>query len=180
MVKMEKQKKNKLFTFICSLLPGAAEMYMGFMKTGISMMAVFFLSFIIPSVLRISDVFILIGALIWFYSFFHARNLAAYDEEKFQSLPDEFIWESFTNGKKIEISDTALKKWGPGILIVCGVILLWNNLTSIIYRLIPDSMWEYLVPFIDQIPQTVIAVLIIMIGVRMIMGKKEEIDGERK
>ena len=39
---MKPKKKNKFFTFLCSFLPGAAEMYMGFMKMGISLLVVFF------------------------------------------------------------------------------------------------------------------------------------------
>lgn len=175
-----KQKKSKFFTFIFSFIPGAAEMYMGFMKSGISIMAVFALSIMIPSILRISDVFILIAMLVWFYSFFHARNLAACSNEQLQSLPDELIWESFTNGRQIHIPNPTLRKWGAWILIVFGVVLLWENFTSIIYRLIPDSMWDYVAPLVDRIPQVAVAVLIIMIGVRMIMGKKEEINGEGK
>ena len=75
-----RQKRGKVTTFLCSLIPGAAEMYMGFMKKGISLMAVFILCFVVPSVLRVSDVFILFAVLVWFYSFFHARNLAACKE----------------------------------------------------------------------------------------------------
>lgn len=175
-----KQKKGKFFTFIFSFLPGAAEMYMGFMKSGISIMAIFFFSIIIPSVLMLSDAFAFLAILIWFCGFFHARNLAACSEEVFQSLPDEFIWESFTNGRKLPISNPALRKWGAGILIFCGVILLWQNISSMIYRLIPESMWVHLAPLVDRIPQTAVAILIIIIGIKMIMGKKEELDGEGK
>ncbi len=155
-------------------------MYMGFMKNGISLMAIFFLSFIIPSVLRSSDVFVLIAVLIWFYSFFHARNLADCSEEEFNGLPDEYIWESFADGRKIQISNPALRKWGAAILIFYGVVLLWHNLSSIIYHLIPEGLWEYLSPLVDQVPQVVVALIIIAIGIYMIMGKKEELDGEGK
>ena len=37
---MTKQKKG-LLLFICSLIPGAGEMYMGFFKQGISIMLMF-------------------------------------------------------------------------------------------------------------------------------------------
>ena len=40
-IKMKQQKKGKFFTFIFSFIPGAAEMYMGFMKQGVSLMADF-------------------------------------------------------------------------------------------------------------------------------------------
>ncbi len=36
-------KKSRFFTFIFSFCPGAAEMYMGFMKNGVTLMAIFFL-----------------------------------------------------------------------------------------------------------------------------------------
>ena len=36
------KKKSGFWTFIFSLLPGAAEMYMGFMKMGVSLMGLFF------------------------------------------------------------------------------------------------------------------------------------------
>lgn len=173
-----RQKKGKFFTFIFSLLPGAAEMYMGFMKMGFSIMAIFFLSIFIPTVLRTSDAFVLMAFLIWFWGFFHARNLAACNDETFQDLPDEFIWESFAQNRKIEISNPTLRKWGAGILIFFGVVILWQNISSIIYSLIPEYLWNYLAPWVDRVPQIAIAILIIIIGVKMIMGKKEELDGD--
>ena len=175
-----KQKKNKFLTWICSLLPGAAEMYMGFMKYGVSLMGLFFLCIMIPSVFRLSDAFAFLIVLVWFYGFFHARNLAACPEEVFQSLPDEFIWESLTNGRKIQLSNPTLRKWGAGILIFYGVILLWQNFSSMLYYLLPEHLWGRLTPFMDMVPQIAVALLIIFIGVKMIMGKKEELDGEGK
>ena len=40
---MKTKKKSRFLSFCFSFLPGAAEMYMGFMKTGMSLMLVFFL-----------------------------------------------------------------------------------------------------------------------------------------
>ena len=40
---MKTKKKNRFLTFCFSMLPGAAEMYMGFMKTGVSLMSLFML-----------------------------------------------------------------------------------------------------------------------------------------
>ena len=48
---MVQKKKNKTFTFLCSFLPGAAEMYMGFMKNGLTLMLLFFASFMLPTVI---------------------------------------------------------------------------------------------------------------------------------
>lgn len=177
---MKQQKKNRFFTFIFSFLPGAAEMYMGFMKNGISLMGLFFVSIIVPSMLRISDVFILLGVLVWFFGFFHAGNLAGLSDERFEATQDVYIWEEFLGGKKVNIASASLQKWTAVVLIVCGLVILWQNFSSIIYSLMPDYLWNILVPVLDRIPQVAISLLIIGIGVHMIMGKKVETDGEGK
>lgn len=173
---MKRGKKNRLFTFIFSFMPGAAEMYMGFMKNGASMMALFFLSFIVPSLLRTSDVFILFAGLIWAFAFFHALNLAACDQEFLQTLEDRCIWEEYGWGKPVHIPDGILRTWGAGCLILLGCVMLWESLTDFVYRAMPEWMLEWLSPLLDQIPQVVIALFIIAVGLRLIRGKKAEIE----
>ena len=175
-----RQKRGKFTTFLYSLIPGAAEMYMGFMKKGISLMAVFILCFVVPSVLRVSDVFILFAVLVWFYSFFHARNLASCKEEEFQQLSDEYVWSSFIEGKEIKITNPSLRKWGAIILIVYGVTQLWHTIARWIYYLIPDYMWEVASMFVDEVPRVLVALVIIIVGLKLIAGKKEELNGEGK
>ena len=175
-----RQKKNKFYTFILSFWPGAAEMYMGFMKCGISLMALFFLCIMIPAIFRMGDVFIFFAVLVWFISFFHARGLASCEEEQFKALPDEYIWETFGADKKFELTSPVVKKWGAYILIFCGVLLLWDSLSSVLYSMIPDYLWEQLAPLVDLVPQVAVAVVIILLGVKMILGKKEELDGNDK
>ena len=177
---MKQQKKNKFLTFIFSFMPGAAEMYMGFMKNGFSLMALFLGSLIIPGIISSIGVLFLIPVLIWFYAFFHAGNLAAMPLEEFQTFPDTFIWEDFLEERSFKISHPTLRKWGAVILIVCGAALLWDNFSSMIYSLIPDDLWRHLYPIINRVPQVVIAVLIIIIGLRLMAGKKEELNGDER
>ena len=175
---MMRRKRGNFSTFLFSLIPGAAEMYMGFMKKGISLMTIFILCFVVPSVLRFSDVFILFALLVWFYSFFHARNLAACTEEELRALKDEYVWSSLIEGKEIKITNPTLRKWGAIVLIVYGVIQLWDTISRWIYYLIPDHMWEVASMFVDEIPRIMVAVVIIIIGLKLIAGKKEELNGE--
>lgn len=175
---MKPKKKSSIFTFLCSFLPGAAEMYLGFMKMGSSLLALFFVSFMLASLFSPGDVFVLLAFIIWFYGFFHARNIAACDEEAFALLEDKFIWEEFTDEKPIKIPEKTGRKWIAIILILLGVGTLWSNFKSIIYNMIPDSMWESIYPIVDNIPKTVIAIVIIIIGVKMMLGKKEELGTE--
>jgi len=176
---MKQQKKGKFFTFIFSLIPGAAEMYMGFMKQGVSLMAVFALS-IVGLAYGLEAFFIPAMVLIWFYSFFHARNIVALSDEKFNALSDAFIWEDAMKENGFKISSPNIRKWGAGILIVIGVAMLWENFSSIVYNLIPDRYWSLIYPIVNRIPELVIALLIIVIGFRLIAGKKEELHGDER
>lgn len=177
---MKQQRRNKIVTFFWSFLPGAAEMYMGFMKQGLSLMTVFFLCFIIPTVLRVSDVFILFGGLVWFYGFFHARNVYACDDETFENLKDEYIWNEFLAGRVLTVPGKAVRKWGAVVLIITGVTILWNNLADVIFAFMPRELWDTWWAIADRIPQSMIALLIIGLGLHMIRGKKEALDGEGK
>ena len=177
---MKQQKKNKFFTFIFSFIPGAAEMYMGFMKQGISLMTLFLIFLVIPLSTRLFEALALSAVLIWFYGFFHARNLEALPEELFDTLEDHFVWKGILEEKSFKISSPTLRKWAAGILIAAGALILWNNFSAMIYNLIPDRYWDELYPIIDRFPQVVIAVLIIAIGFKMIAGKKEELNGDER
>ena len=90
---MKQQKKGKFLTFMFSFIPGAAEMYMGFMKQGISLMALFVVN-IIGLAYGLEELFVPAMILTWFYCFFHARNLAVLPEEAFNALEDAFIGEN--------------------------------------------------------------------------------------
>ena len=177
---MKQQKRNGFFTFIFSFMPGAAEMYMGFLKQGASLMAIFLLGFALPNFLGLHDFNFVTVILVWFYAFFHAHNLAKQCDDVFYELKDGFIWEEFMNGRNIRVSNPTLRKWGSIILIVIGVIMLWKNFSSVVYNFIPERIWNYVYPVMDKIPQIAIALVIIVIGFKLIAGKKEELkeDGE--
>lgn len=141
-------------------------------------MAIFILCFVIPSVLRVSDVFILFAVLVWFYSFFHARNLASCDEEIFKNLQDDYVWTAFITGTGLKITHPAVRKWGAVALIVYGVTQLWYSISNWFYYLIPDRLWEEASMFVDDIPDVAVALVIIIVGCKLIAGKKEELHGE--
>lgn len=177
---MRQQKKNGFFTFIFSFMPGAAEMYMGFIKQGASLMGLFLLCFVVPNYLGLYDFNLISVVFVWFVSFFHARNLATLKDEVFYELKDGFIWEEFAENRNIRVSNPTLRKWAATILVIVGVIMLWKNFSSIIYSFIPDRIWDYVYPVMEKIPQLVVAIVIIAIGIKLIAGKKEALkhDGE--
>ena len=176
---MKQQKKNKFFTFIFSFIPGAAEMYMGFMKQGISLMTLFSIS-VVGIASGIEVLFIPAMVLIWFYSFFHARNIAALSAEEFSNHPDTFLWEGLAEDGSFKISSPTIRKWAAGILMVIGAVILWDNFYYVVINIIPDRYWDELYPILDSIPEVVLAVLIIIIGFKLMAGKKEELHGDER
>lgn len=62
------QKKGFLL-FLCSLIPGAGELYMGFKKRGVSMMAIFWGIVALTCVSGL-EWFALALPVVWAYSFF--------------------------------------------------------------------------------------------------------------
>ncbi len=173
---MKQKRKNKFFTFICSLLPGAAEMYMGFMKTGFTLMIAFFLSYIPVVFFSSFDFLMAIGVVIWFFGFFHARNYASMTEEEFEAMDDHYIWEEFTELKGVKVAGKTTRRIIAAVLILLGIGTLWNYFSGIIYSLIPGDYWEDIYPIVSEIPQVVIAVLFVIAGVFMIRGKKKELN----
>ena len=173
---MKQKRKNRFFTFIFSCLPGAAEMYMGFMKNGLTLMIFFFLSFV-PIVFFSSFEFLMaLGLVIWFFGFFHARNYASMTDAEFDAMEDRYIWEEFPELGNIWIANTTVKKVIAAILIILGCGQLWRYFSGIIYNLIPQNIWREIYPVVDGIPSVAIALLFITVGVLMVRGKKRELD----
>ena len=176
---MKQKKKNKFFTFIFSLLPGAAEMYMGFMKNGLSMMIMFFISFVPMILFNAMEFIMLLSVVLWFYGFFHARNIAGLEDADFEQFEDKYIWEEFGDLEWKESDQNRIRKWGAIFLIIIGVAALWDFFFyDIICRLIPGDYWNDIYPVVKDIPMVVFAILFIIIGIKMIRGKKEELNAE--
>ena len=65
-------KKNAFLTFIFACIPGAGQMYYGYMKRGLSMIT-FFCLFIMAGTLV--DVLVVGSVIVWMYSFFDTYDL---------------------------------------------------------------------------------------------------------
>ena len=173
-----RRKKNKFWTLIFSLLPGAGEMYLGFMKQGISLMTLFFAVIAICAFFNFeAGLFIL--PVIWFYSFFHVHNLNGSSDEEFAQVEDEYLVhlpDEMTNwtltGKK-----QAILAWG---LIIVGVYSLWKIFLDVIYEIIPPELYSFMYTLSYLLPQLLLSILLIVLGVHLILGKKVQLDRENE
>ncbi len=165
------KKKNRFWTFWFSFLPGAAEMYMGFMKAGVSLMGLFFGLCACAGLLDM-PILLLIIAVVWFYGFFHAHNLAGLSDEEFARIEDEYLLGAglFDSGRE---NVEKYRKWIAYLLIGFGVILLWNTGIRVLLGFLPDELRRIVRDINSIVPQIVAAVVVIFAGVKMIQGKKK-------
>ena len=170
-------KKNGFFRFLWSIIPGAGEMYMGFMKQGVTLMAVF--AGIIAVAIAMNMVFFFFPLpIIWFYSFFHVHNLASMSDEDFYAQEDNplFDWKDY---KFLSNVDRAKgQKIAAWVLIVIGAIMLWNLAVDIVWDFLrilnfPWRLWNQIT---YCVPQLVVSLLMIYFGVYLIRGKQKELD----
>ncbi|HBA69160.1 MAG TPA: hypothetical protein DCZ40_07365 [Lachnospiraceae bacterium] len=171
---MTRKKKSGFLTFCFSLLPGAGEMYLGFMKMGISLMGMF-LGVVAVSICLNIGVVMLFDVVLWFYSFFHVHNLAGLNDEEFLNVEDDFLFHLdvlLDMGKEKEKYRNVIAV----VLIAAGILILWNGLKSAFMPWIPDFIFKILSRFENTVPRILIGIGIIMGGIHMIKGKKEELN----
>ncbi len=176
------RKKTGFWTFIFSLIPGAGEMYLGFFKQGVSLMLLFFAVITLSSSSGV-EIFIMLLPIIWFYSFFHVHNLTSLPDEEFYALEDSYLWDSARGDLFNGLPQILTSKKGQrviGILFVLiGVSSLWSVLRSFLYRYVDEAFYTtYIRPLLDNIPRALIGILITLIGVWLIAGKKKELLSE--
>ena len=150
-------------------------MYQGFMKLGVSLMIIFFGLIAVTGWLNI-EFLIFILPVIWFYSFFDSMNRNSISKEQFDKLEDNFIWGGdleidFLKGRNVRIIAAV-------ILILTGITLLLNNIMSILEYFAGYSVYYVVNDIMHYSYQIIAAVVIIAIGIRLITGKKKEIEAK--
>lgn len=177
-----KKKKNRFLLFCCSFWPGAGEMYLGFMKMGLSQLAVFSLAVVAVSYSGIG-VLAFFPMVIWVYSFFHANNLGGLSDEEFMRIEDEYLF-----GISKDEVDSAkgifsgkYRKVFAAILILLGVSMTWQTVCRTIrYFVGNDFYYEFISPITgyisNEVPRLIIGIAIIWFGIKLIQGKKKELD----
>ena len=165
-------KKNAFLTFIFACIPGAGQMYYGYMKRGLSMIT-FFCLFIMAGTLV--DVLVVGSVIVWMYSFFDTydliRHLAA-GEPKDDDLLLPANWD---NIRAILPQHNKLLGWG---LIALGGLVAYEN---VIMRVFGDVMWRWgqnnpvfraFYLMLDELPQIVTCVALIVCGLWLVRGPK--------
>ncbi len=174
------RKKNGFMTFICSLVPGAGEMYLGFMKEGLSIMCLTFGLMILITTLELQGM--LPGLIIlWFYSLFNTHNKASLPDEEFYALEDDYLFHLDQLLPEGRLNDNQTKVFG-WILLLLGILLIWRpsiqNLTAVLRVYVSSDFASLVGDYLYRLPRFVMAVILMISGIRLIRRKKVELDLE--
>lgn len=168
------KQRGKFLTFIFSLVPGAGQMWLGFTKRGVSLMVAFILPIIADSFINIF-IFSTISIVIWFVSFFDTLNLNRMEPAFFSTVKDDYIT---TQPQLVSFFERAnFGKIAGFALIFIGVAAIWQVISFDLYHWLwayDENVYQIIVPIVNAIPRVVIAILVIILGFRLVANKKKE------
>lgn len=172
------RKKSRFWLFIFSFVPGAGEMYMGFMRMGLSLMLVFM---VLSAIVGFTNLGVLsvFPITLYVYSFFHANNLGSLDDVTFHNIEDQYLFglEGIEN-RKVKLEGRN-RKIVAVILIVLGVIMLWQVVFSLLCDIFGwDNIFLSSVYYFvrDELPRVIVGIAVIWAGLALIRGKRAEIE----
>lgn len=157
-------KKNGFLTFIFACIPGAGQMYYGYMQRGLSLITMFIGCFIVGAII---NPLAALAIIVWMYSFFDTydlvRHLAAGDPKEDGLL----LVGNFDDVKKLIPQHTKLVGWG---LIGFGVWALYDLLIgNWVYRILTNVLgYGYAWDVINGIPNLVVGGLLVFAGFKLL------------
>ena len=174
------RKKSRFLVFILSFIPGAGEMYMGFMQMGLSLMLGFMILTAIVGLTNLGALAIFPFAL-YAYSFFHANNLATLDDRSFHMIRDEFLFGFGNIGHRQWRLEGRNRTIAAAILIILGIMMLWQVCFNILCDIFGwDNVFLSKIYYFvrDELPRAVVGIAVIWVGLALIRGKKIRIEEE--
>ena len=167
-------KKNGILTFLFAFVPGAGQMYQGYMKRGLSLITLFFLCIMAGMLL---EPLVLTALIVGMYSFFDTFNLRA--QFIAGTAPaDDYLVHFNTKDARLTLFFRDSHKLVGWALIALGAMVAYQN---IIMRVLGDVMWRWgqNSPFfravylmLDELPEVVVCVALIVCGVWLVRGPK--------
>lgn len=165
------QRKSGFLTLCFACLPGAGEMYLGYMKRGLSLMLIFWGVIFLSALFNIG---ILCSFLpvVWAYAFFDTFNLRAQTPEQYAANPDDFIFDvealAGVNWKRLMEKRHGLL---GGAMILLGVYSLYKTFVHpLLWDLYNAFHLVWLGNLMDGMPTLVVAVLMIALGMYLLKG----------
>lgn len=164
--------KNGLLTLLFAFIPGAGQMYQGYMKRGLSLMLMCCVIGVLAMLFAPIALFLM---LVFMYSFFDTLNLRA--QIALGNAPaDDYLVHLDPKDKRLArllLDSHKLVGW---LLIAFGALiayqnLIMNTLGDLVYRWGHSSpVFRALYLVIDSLPDVVVCVVLIVCGVWLVKG----------
>ena len=162
--------KNGFLTFCCAFIPGAGQMYQGYMKRGLSLILTACLIGMVSSLL---NPVLLLLVVVWMYSFFDTYDLIRYLVAG-DPKPDGFLlppdWQNQLGGAKTKMTPKMNKIIGWCLLLTGAYVMydrvIWPIVSNILQQL--GVYWDIIYTINNAIPSVVVAVLLIAFGGRLL------------
>jgi len=166
------RQKSKFLNFFVSMMPGAGQMYLGFLKRGVSIMLYFFASIAIIFISRIEEI-AFISVVIAFFAFFDSISLNGMPPEAFAQKRDGYLALDSIGFPLIKKEKTPI--YFGWFLVIVGLIAVW----SIVVPSAIDSVYQnealyYTLWNIYHLTPRVVVCLIAIIGGFTLIGKKKK------
>lgn len=164
--------KNGLLTLLFAFIPGAGQMYQGYMKRGLSLMLMCCVIGVLAMLFAPIALFLM---LVFMYSFFDTLNLRA--QIALGNAPaDDYLVHLDPKDKRLArllLDSHKLVGW---LLIAFGALiayqnLIMNTLGDLVYRWGHSSpVFRALYLVMDSLPDVVVCVVLIVCGVWLVKG----------
>lgn len=167
-------RKSGFWTVCFAFIPGAGQMYQGYMRRGLSMGLLVVVPFMLAAFMSM-DVLIFPCLVLYMYSFFDTLNLRS-QLTMGVAPPDDYLYH--LNGAGGDL-DRLLEKrhhligWA---LVLLGVFAIYNNFVSPwlwnLARLFgyESIFYNVLTSLINGVPNLLVAVALIVVGLWLVKG----------
>ena len=169
-------KKNGILTFLFAFVPGAGQMYQGYMKRGLSLITMFCLFIIVGSATGL-DALVVGCIVVYMYSFFDTFNLRAQIIAENAPADDYLVHINWKDKRMQDFMMDSHKLLGWGLIALGGLVAYEN----VIMRVFGDVMWRWgqnnpvfraFYLMLDELPQIVTCVALIVCGLWLVRGPK--------
>lgn len=166
--------KNGFLTFCCAFIPGAGQMYQGYMKRGLSLILTACLIGMVSSLL---NPVLLLLVVVWMYSFFDTFNLRAQIGAGTAPQDDYLVHINWHDQRMEQFMLDSHKLLGWGLIALGALVayqnILMNTLGDIVWRWGQSSpFFRALYLMMDQLPEVVVCVALIICGAWLVRGPK--------
>lgn len=171
-------KKNGFLTFCFAFIPGAGQMYQGYMKRGLSLIGLCCLAAVVGSLFYpLQMAVICICCVIWMYSFFDTFNLRAQLTAGLIPKDDYLVH----LGRDVTLDQFLQRRhkifgW---VLVAVGIYTLYDGLLMNFLRDLywnTDNNWiiRMIYNILNEVPTVVICLAVIALGVWLVRGPRQK------